>query len=126
LIQWTFDDDRKMHVENDTSDLYRAIDCTPMAEALFTFVERTIERDLPAELQYLRRYDEARRRMRRIVDLPDPVANFFIQFCKQNGWKLSAAKRHKGGLEKLTDEEIAALEAAVRGAFEGGDAQEAG
>jgi len=118
LIKWSFDEDREMHVEQDTSDLYRAIDCTAMAEALFTFVERTIERDLPAELQFLLRYDDARRRMRAVVELPDPVAARFIRFCQQNGWKLSAAKRRKGGLEKLTDDEVAALETAVREAFE--------
>lgn len=119
LINWFFDDDREMHIEHDTSDLYRAIDCTMMAEGLFSFVERTIERDLPAELQFLLRYDEARRRMRSVVELPDPVAARFIWFCQQNGWKLSAAKRRKGGLEKLSDDEIAALETAVREAFEG-------
>lgn len=117
LIKWSFDEDREMHVEQDTSDLYRSIDCTAMAEALFHFVERTIERDLPAELQFLLRYDEVRRRMRAVVELPDPVAARFIRFCQQNGWKLSAAKRRKGGLEKLTDDEIAALESAVREVF---------
>ncbi|MEO7724841.1 MAG: Fic family protein [Chthoniobacterales bacterium] len=117
LIKWSFDEDREMNVEHDTSDLYRSIDCTAMAEALFNFVERTIERDLPAELQFLLRYDEARRRMRAVVELPDPVAARFIRFCQQNGWKLSAAKRRKGGLEKLTDDEIAALESAVREVF---------
>ena len=55
--------------------------------------------------------------MREVVDLPDPIADRFIQFCKQNGWKLSNDKRHTGGMEKLTDEEIADLEKAVRRAF---------
>jgi len=118
LIKWSFDDEHQMHVENDTSDLYRSIDCTVMAEALFTFVERTIERDLPAELRFLLKYDEARRQMRNIVELPEPIANFFMRFCQQNGWKLSKAKRRKGGLEKLTDDEVSQLETVVRNVFE--------
>ena len=117
LIKWSFNSDREMHVEHDTSDLYRSIDCTAMAEALFGFVERTIDRDLPAELQFLLRYDEARRQMRGIVELPDPVADRFIRFCQQNGWKLSKAKRNKGGLDKLTDDEVKALEDIVSRAF---------
>ncbi|MEO7318535.1 MAG: hypothetical protein ABIZ56_06075 [Chthoniobacteraceae bacterium] len=42
--------------------------------------------------------------MRAVIELPDPVADRFLQFCKQNGWKLSKAKRHTGGLEKLTED----------------------
>lgn len=123
LIKWSFDEDREMQVQHDTSDLYRSIDCTPVAEALFGFVERTIERDLPAELQFLLRYDEARRRMRNVVELPDPVADRFIRFSQQNGWKLSKAKRKKGGLEKLRDDEIRSLEAVVRDVFDPGSTQ---
>ena len=125
LIKWSFNSDREMHVEHDTSDLYRSIDCTAMAEALFGFVERTIDRDLPAELQFLLRYDEARRQMRGIVELPDPVADRFIRFCQQNGWKLSKAKRNKGGLDKLTDDEVKALEDVVGRAFESDNIQAA-
>lgn len=117
LLDWSMDDDRRLHVHQDSSDLYRSIDYTPMAAALYRFVQRTVERDLPQELTYLRGYDTARSAMRNVLELPDPVADRFIQFCKQNGWKLSKAKRHTGGLEKLTDAEIAALETAVRSAF---------
>ena len=117
LLDWTMDDDRRLHVHDDSSDFYRAIDYTPMAAALYRFVQRTVERDLPQELAFLRGYDAARAAMRAVIELPDPVADRFIQFCKQNGWKLSKAKRHTGGLEKLTDGEIAALEAAVQTAF---------
>jgi len=122
LLDWWLDDDRNLHVRHDSSDRYRSIDCTAMAEALFAFVKRTIERDLPAELAFLRGYDAARAAMRTVVDLPGPDADRFIQFCKQNGWRLSAAKRRVGGLARLTDEEIVQLEAAVRKAFATGQA----
>ena len=119
LVDWMLDENRHLHVRHDSSDFYRAIDCTRMAEALFRFVERTIERDLPAELTFLRGYDSARAAMREVVEMPGPDADRFIQFCKQNGWRLSAAKRHTGGLAKLTDDEITRLEAVVRKAFVG-------
>lgn len=117
LLEWTMDEDRRLRVNHDSSDLYRAIDYTPMASALYRFVQRTVERDLPEELAFLRGYDAARAAMRAVMDLPDPVADRFIQFCKQNDWMLSKTKRNVGGLEKLNDDEIAALEAAVRRAF---------
>ena len=113
------DDNLHLHVRHDSSDYYRAIDCTKIAVALFHFVERTIERDLPAELIFLRGYDSARAAMRQVVEMSGPDADRFIQFCKQNGWRLSAAKRHVGGLAKLTDDEIARLEAVVQQAFPG-------
>ena len=41
-----------MIVLNDTRDFYRYVDCTFLAEALFSFVEETIEKELPAEIQF--------------------------------------------------------------------------
>lgn len=117
LLEWTMDDDRNLQVHGDSSDFYRAIDYTPMAAALYRFVQRTVEHDIPDELAYLRGYDTARKTMREVVDLPDPVADRFIQFCRQNGWKLSSAKRNTGGLEKLNDEQVAQLEAVLQNAF---------
>ncbi len=117
LIEWTMDDDRNLQVQGDSSDFYRAIDYTPMAAALYRFVQRTVEHDLPDELAYLRGYDHARKAMREVADLPDPVTDRFIQFCRQNGWKLSSAKRNTGGLDKLTDAQVASLEAVLQNAF---------
>ena len=75
--------------------------------------------DLPADFIPLR-YDEARRRMRRIVELPEPCGRPLHPLLSAKRLELSAAKRRKGGLEKLTDDEVAALETAVREAFEEG------
>ena len=43
----------------DTADLYRYFDCTQAAEFLYACVQRTVEHDLPKEIDYLRRLDEA-------------------------------------------------------------------
>ena len=42
-----------MTVYNDTADWYRYIDMTPQAEALFKFIERTINTELAGELAFL-------------------------------------------------------------------------
>ena len=117
-IDYELDAWGKMTVREDTADFYRYIDCTAMAEALFDFVERTIEEELPTEITYLRRYDEARRKMREIVDMPNTDADLFIRFCRQNNGRLGNAKQHR--YEKLTTEEISRLETVIREIFENG------
>jgi hypothetical protein len=107
-----------MTVLNDTRDLYRYVDCTSIAETLFSFVEETIERELPAEILFLQQYDTARRLMREVVDLPNRHADLFVRFCLQNKGLLSKAKRRLPEYAALADQEIAALEAAVGKAFE--------
>ncbi len=107
-----------MTVLNDTRDLYRYIDCTFIAETLFSFVADTIEKELPAEIRYLRQYDLARQAMREVVDLPNRHADLFLRLCLQNQGQLSKAKRQLPEFAPLTEPEIAGLEAAVRGAFE--------
>ena len=89
---------------------------TLQAEPLFRFVEHAIERDLPEELAFLCGCDRAKRLMRNIVDLPSRKLDLFIQLCRQNGGRLSAAKR-KSQFAMLRDEEIDRLEEAVREGF---------
>lgn len=118
LIAYEMDRQARMTVQNETADLYRHIDCTLIAETLFAFVKETIEDELPAEVRYLQQYDEARKRMRDIVDLPNRPADLFIRYCRQNGGRLAKARRKESDFAKLTDEEITALEEAVQEAFE--------
>ena len=106
----------QMTVRGDWSDWYRFPDLTLQAEALFRFVEHAIERDLPEELAFLRGYDRTKRLMQHVVDLPSRKLDLFIQVCRQNGGRLSAAKR-KSQFAMLRDEEINRLEEAVREGF---------
>ena len=46
LVEYKVDSGGRMTVLNDTRDLYRYVDCTFLAEALFNFVEETIEKEL--------------------------------------------------------------------------------
>lgn len=117
LIEHKLDAHGRMTVLNDTRDFYRYVDCTFIAETLFSFVEETIEKELPAEIQFLQQYDAARQLMRDVVDLPNRHADLFVRLCLQNRGTLSNTKRQLPEYANLTGQEIAGLEAAVVEAF---------
>jgi hypothetical protein len=103
---------------NDTADLYRYFDCTQAAEFLYACVQRTVETDLPREIYYLRRHDEAMRRIMDTVDMPDRLAENLLMFIRQNGGTLPKRRRQRE-FEALDDREVRQLEAIVREAFGG-------
>ena len=117
LVEYRLDSHGYMTVLNETQGLYRYVDCSFIAETLFSFVEDTIEKELPAELLFLQQYDNARRLMREVVDLPNRQADLFVRLCLQNGGKISRAKRELPDYQALNDGELAGLEAAVTAAF---------
>ncbi len=113
-VEYTLDERQRMTVTNDTADFYRYIDCTELTRITIDFIRETIETELPAELRYLTHYDEIRRKMREIVELPDRIEDLFVKLCRQNGGTLSKRKRELPEFVPLTDEEIDALETVVR------------
>lgn len=115
-IEWRPTRNRNVEVSNDTADLYRYFDCTANAEFLYACVTRTIEQDLPEEIEYLRRHDEAQRRIMEIVDMPDRLAQDLIMFVAQNGGTLPKRRREKE-FAALTDKEVKDLEAIYRDVF---------
>jgi hypothetical protein len=117
LVEYKLDSHGKMTVLNETCDFYRYIDCTFIAEMLFSFVEETIEKELPAEIQFLQQYDAARNLMRGVVDLPNRGADLFVRLCLQNRGRLARKKRNLPAFAPLSDKEISSLEAAVAEAF---------
>ena len=63
FIEWRPTPEHNVEVINQTADLYRYFDCTEEAEFLYACVRHTVEEDLPREIDYLRRHDEATRRI---------------------------------------------------------------
>jgi hypothetical protein len=117
FIDWRPTPRLNVEVLNDTADLYRYFDCTDTAEFLYSCVQRTVQFDLPREIDFLRRHDQALRRIMDTVDMPDRLAKDFIMFVQQNHGVLPKRRRtHEFG--KLTDDEVAALEAVIRETFE--------
>src|SRR5438552_3316035 len=74
FIEWRPTPGRNVEVLNDTADPYRYFDCTEAAEFLYPCVTRTIEHDLPREIDYLRRHDQATHSIIDTVEMPDPDA----------------------------------------------------
>ncbi len=116
LIDYRLDEMGLMTVENDTACWYRYIDMTAQAEALSGFVRRTIEEELVEELSFLTNYDNTRKALQEIIDMPDRLIDLFIQLSLQNKGSLSARKRSVH-FAFLTDEELAAMEQAVRDGY---------
>ena len=112
LVDFKLDDDGQLTITNEPDELYRYPDLTVVSEATFGWLERAIEEDLVTELDFLRRFDEIRSRMRRIVEMPDRKEQLFIKLCLNNGGNLAARKRDQ--FAELDDDTIAALEAIFR------------
>ena len=119
-IEWRPTPERNVEVLNETADLYRYFDCTEAAEFLYACVRRTVEHDLPKEIDYLRRHDEAMARVMEMVEMPDRLAQNLILFIRQNDGTLSKRKREKNFFA-LTDDEVRSLEKIVQDVFEGFD-----
>jgi hypothetical protein len=120
FIEWEPTAKGNVRALNDTADLYRYFDCTEAAEFLYSCVKRTIEVDLPREIDYLTRRDEAVREVMNVVEMPDLLAEQFVLFVHGNGGTLPN-KRRKREFAALKDEEVSELEAIVRDAFDGFD-----
>jgi len=116
LVEYSLDGEGRMTVHNDTARWYRYIDMTPQAEALFRFIDQTIDRELARELAFLANYDETKKTIQEIVDMPDRKIDLFIRFCLQNNCRLSARKR-ASHFDSLSDREIARMEQAVLSAY---------
>jgi hypothetical protein len=71
-------------------------------------VRSTVEEDLPREIDYLRRQDEAIRRIMDAVEMPDRMAENLVRFIRQNNGILSN-RRRQGEFDKLRDDEATVI-----------------
>ena len=115
-IHWRALPDGNVEVTNDTADLYRYPDCTEEAEFLYACVQRTVDRDLPGEIDFLRRNDLALRQIMEKVEMPDRLAQNLIAVIRQNNGRLSNRRRQRE-FAKLMDDEVTAIERIVVDAF---------
>jgi hypothetical protein len=120
FIQWRPTPDRNVEVLNDTADLYRYFDCTEVAEFLYACVKRTVETDLPREIDYLARHDQVIGRIMDAVEMPDRLAENLVMFIRQNTGTLSK-RRRESEFKQLRDDEVLLIERIVSDAFAGFD-----
>lgn len=112
FIDWHWTAGKEIEVENDTADLYRYFDATPLVEFLYAKAAETVRKDLKEELGFVAVYDGALAAVQEIVDMPDRRASLLVRLCLQSSGKLSKAKR--GEFKELTDGEVAAIERAIQ------------
>jgi hypothetical protein len=95
---------------------FRYPDLTDQCIYLAQVIHATLKQDMPEELVFIQRYDEVKKELQRIVDMPDKDINMMIVFLHQN--KGVFPKRRRDYFAKLTDEEITLMQLAYRKIFE--------
>ncbi len=117
-ITYTQKDNEGITVTNQemVEGYYRYPDLTEQVIYLLKTVHATLDEDMPQELLFLQRYDEARLELQRIVDMPDKDINWMLIFLHQNNGVFP--KRRREQFSKLSDAEIARMQAAYRTIFE--------
>jgi Fic family protein len=111
-IRYEMDDRQQLTVLNRTDTLYRYFDATAQAEYLYEAMGETIRKDLREEIEFLESFDKAMTAVRTVVDIPNTRASLLIRLISQNHGVLSAKKRSQ--FPELRDEEVAAIEEAIR------------
>lgn len=109
---------REMIVTSETAHLYRYFDATAFAEYLYDRLAASIRRDLKEELDFVAVFDRAFDAVRAVVTMPDRRTSLLVRLCLQNDGRLAAGKRRL--FTELSDEEVTAMETAVREAMAGG------
>jgi Fic family protein len=118
LIEWRPTEKGNVEVLNETIDLYRYFDATRQAEFLFECVEETVNKTLPDEVSYLRKYDLINDFIKNYIDMPDKLVDLLIRFLGQNNGTLSKRARDKE-FSKLTEDEVRTIERKYEEVFHG-------
>ena len=86
-------------------------------------MERAIDVELAEELAFLVNYDNAKKPIQEIVDIPDRKIDLFIQSCVQNNCRLWERKC-SSHFVFLTDQELRRMEETVRNLYDSENATE--
>lgn len=117
-IRYNMNDLGELQVINEekVEKYFRYPDLTDHCIYLAQTIHATLEQDMPEELQFIQRYDEVKRALQNIVDMPDKDLNLMITFLHQN--KGTVPKRRRERFPKLSDEEVDAMQQKFREVFE--------
>jgi Fic family protein len=94
---------------------YRYPDFTQHASFLIRAIKSTVTEEIPEELLFLQRFDELKKDIQNIVDMPDKKLDFMIVLLNQNNGQLSVNKRKL--FSELKDDEINQMESAYSEVF---------
>jgi hypothetical protein len=117
-IKYSLSENGEVTIENpdEVEGYYRYPDLTPQSTYLAEALHATLKEDMPEELLFLLRYDEAKKEIQKIVDMPDRDINMMMIFLHQN--KGVFPKKRREQFSKLTDEEIATMQQSYRKVYE--------
>lgn len=101
--------DNNVEVLNETIDYYRYFDATIQTEFLFDCVEYTIQKIIPEEVAYLKKYDVMKVWLDDHFQMPDKMVDLLIRFLEQNNGALSKRAREKE-FSQFTNDEVFAVE----------------
>ena len=93
--------------QKEVEDYFRYPDLTAQTTYLAHTIQASITNDMTKELEFLLHYDEVKRELQFIVDMPDKDIDLLITFLHQN--KGVFPKRRREYFNKLTDQEISAM-----------------
>ena len=119
FIKWETTPNNNVAVLNETIDYYRYFDATRLAEFLYDCVNETIEQIIPEEVAYLQKYDEMKRYLDDVFQMPDNMVALLMRFLEQNNGKLSRRALEKE-FAKLTAEEVKDIESRYNHLFSRG------
>jgi hypothetical protein len=115
LFEYELDDQGSIAVSGNSVQYYRYPDLTAQAEALFGFIDTTIGQEMVAELDFLAVFDEAKSKIRDIVDMPERKSDLFLKLCLQGKGRISKSKRSQ--FQELTATEMGKMETIVLAAI---------
>lgn len=94
---------------------FRYPDLTDQCIYLLETIAATLQEDITAEFTFLQRYDETKKELQQIVDMPDRDINRMLLFLHQNNGVFP--KRRRADFARLTDAEIEQMQQAYRTIF---------
>jgi hypothetical protein len=99
-----------LNIENvdEISPYFKYPDLTMQSEYLAKTISSTIQEDLVEELYFLERYDELKKELQLLIDMPDKRLSNIIMYLHQN--KGVFPNRRKKLFEEITEAEFEAIE----------------
>jgi hypothetical protein len=116
LIEWAPTPENNVGVLNDTIDLYRYFDVTRQVEFLYDCVRQTAEETIPAEVDYLKKYDAFKAFLEDRFEMPGKTISLLARFLDQGHGTLSRRAREKE-FKSLQAHEVRKIEARYKELF---------
>jgi len=118
IIKYSKNPQEEVEITNKSlvAPYFKYPDLTEQVSFVTKIIKETLNTDLPKELKFIQCYDELKKSIQNIVDMPDKMISNMILFLHQN--KGAFPKRRRKQFEKLTDEEITNMEKAYSTIFE--------